>query len=428
MNTKLTYGLATALALAAVYGVVSWRKQAELRIAFANAEAKWQAEFDRLEAALIAANAKSSATPRPASTSATAAPAVRTPGTSPQSILDELISLDPTATEEPRNETLRRIVAQFQRLADCGPDALPVIRDFLAKNQDVYYTAGDLTSTGERARRALSVFNPARTDFLVPPSLRLGLIDVLRRIGGGEAETLLAGVLATTGRGVEVAYLTRVLEEMAPTKYRDAAVAAAKELLLNPPPIDSPNRLDDNARAYLYDVLKMYGDHTYVQEAQTKLVAADGSVDRTTLGYLTSLLKEDALPVLHAAYNDPRLTNVFEKSAMLNHALKFVGGHTQANEMLASAVISDAMPHNLRSFIVMSLAGGHRAETPKDPHIIQGRLELLDYLRRNSNDERILRSIDETRGALQTLLEKRLAPQSPPPAETAPAPGAAPGE
>jgi hypothetical protein len=383
-----------------------------MRLAMADAEAAWRAEKEQLEAALTAANARASLPPRVVTTEV-----VKSYGTniySPQEILDELISLDPRETEETRNQTLRMIIAQFERLTDCGREGLPVIRAFLEQNQDVYYTAGDLSATGERARQPMSAFNPARTDFLVPPSLRLGLLDVLKRVGDAEAEEILAGVLATTGRGVEVAYLARILEDLAPYKYRASAIAAAKELLLNPPPIDSPNRLDDNARSYLYEVLKMYGDTSYIQEAQARLITPEGKLDRTTLGYLNMMLKEDAVPLIYAAYHDPRMTNVWEKAAVLNQVMRYVGAQAQANEMLATAVTNETMPPNLRSFIVLSLAGGHRAETPKDPLTIQGRLELLDYLQGNSQDEAILRSIAETRQNLQTLLEQKLEPAEPP--------------
>ena len=69
----------------------------------------------------------------------------------------------------------------------------------------------------------------------MPPSLRLGLIDVLDQIGGDQAQGILAEQLDTTGRAIEVAYIARVLQDEAPDKYRDNALKAAKELLASPP-------------------------------------------------------------------------------------------------------------------------------------------------------------------------------------------------
>ena len=37
-------------------------------------------------------------------------------------------------------------------------------------------------------------------EFETPPSLRVGLIDILAEIGGSEAEAAIANVLASTGR------------------------------------------------------------------------------------------------------------------------------------------------------------------------------------------------------------------------------------
>jgi hypothetical protein len=425
MNNVMRQVLVAAVSIALTYAWVSYHKEVQARIRLANAEAAWAAEKEQLEAALTAARAKPGQTR--IITQTVIAKAQGTNANIAKEIISALIALDPNETGLTRNQTLRMIIAQCERLADCGADALPAIREFLKRNEDVYYNAGDLSPTGERTQVSSS-FNPARTDFLAPPSLRLGLLDVLKRIGGPEAEDILAQTLATTGRGVEVAYLTRILEEIAPEKHRDAAVAAAKELLLSPPSVDSPNRLDDNARAYLYDVLKMYSDTSYLQDAQAKLITAEGTIDRTTLGYLMMTLKEDALPLMASAYNDPRLTNVWEKAAVLNQSMKYVGVITQAKDMIAGAVRGDPLPANLRSFLVLSLAGGHRAETPRDPQAIQGRLEFLDSLKRSAKDEDILRTIDETKSALEALMQRQLekqAQQNQPPPGTPP-PTAAP--
>ena len=86
---------------------------------------------------------------------------------------------------------------------------------------------------------------------LAPPSLRFGLFDVVRQIGGADAEAILAESLAGSGRGLEVAYLTHVLEEMAPGKYKDAALAAARNLLASGTAAD---------RDHLFGVLRRFGE------------------------------------------------------------------------------------------------------------------------------------------------------------------------
>src|SRR4030095_10228733 len=128
-------------------------------------------------------------------------------------------------------------------------------------------------------------------------------------IGGESAQGILAEVLDTTGRGVEVAHIARVLQREAPGKYRDNALKAAKELLANPLPMNQPNRIDDNARAYLYQVLAMHNDTTFAAAAQSQLISAEGRVDKQALNYLSTTFKEQSVPTLVAAYQNPKLTN-----------------------------------------------------------------------------------------------------------------------
>ena len=56
---------------------------------------------------------------------------------------------------------------------------------------------------------------------LEPGSLRLGLFDVVHDTGGAEAEALLAHELSQTGRGLEVAYLDRILSDIAEGQYKE---------------------------------------------------------------------------------------------------------------------------------------------------------------------------------------------------------------
>jgi hypothetical protein len=176
-------------------------------------------------------------------------------------ILERLTKLNPRTGSESRTRTFRKIVHHLQMLVELDSEALPVIHDFLKQNIDVDYASDVLNEAGERVSRGgFASRSVARTDFLVPPSMRLGLVDVLAQIGGEEAQGILAGVLDTTGRGVEVAYIARVLQDEVPGKFRENALKAARDLLANPPAYDQPNRLDENARAYLYQVLSMYND------------------------------------------------------------------------------------------------------------------------------------------------------------------------
>lgn len=325
-------------------------------------------------------------------------------------ILEKLVGLNPNTGDESRNRTFRQIVHQLQMLADLGVEALPIVHEFLKQNKDVDYSGDVLNEAGERVSRGgFASRNVARTDFLVPPSLRLGLVDVLDQIGGEDAEGILAETLDTTGRGVEVAYIARVLQEEAPDKFRDNALKAAKDLLSNPPAIDQPNRLDENARAYLYQVLAMYNDQSFVENAQALLVTPEGRVDRQALNYLNNTLKDQAVPRLYTAYQDPKLTNQAERANILNALLNYAGPSSQANEVFKKVIADESVPAGIRAFTIQGLAGGSGKERLADPQLIQSRLNLLHSFRGASKDERILRSMDDTKA----LLEQSLAASQP---------------
>jgi len=323
-------------------------------------------------------------------------------------ILDKLVKLDPTSGDDSRNRIFRQIVYHLQMLVDLGPESLPTIQAFLKENKDVDYVGDVLNESGERvARSGFSSRYVTRTDFLMPPSLRLGLIDVLDQIGGEESETILAETLDTTGRGVEVAYIARVLEEIAPNKFRENALKAAKDLLANPPDINSPNRIDENARAYLYQVLSMYQDTSFAQNAQELLITPQGRVDRQALGYLATTLKERGVPALVNAYRDQRITNQTERSHLLNAVLSFAGPSAEANQLFTDIISDEKVPAAIRSYAVIGLSGGAGREKPSEPALIQARLQLLRNLRGSYKDERLLKALDDTKVALELILAKQ---------------------
>jgi len=60
------------------------------------------------------------------------------------------------------------------------------------------------------------------------PSVRAGLIDALRQIGGPESVALSHQILQTSADPLEISLLTRNLEEAAPGQYRQEALDVAR--------------------------------------------------------------------------------------------------------------------------------------------------------------------------------------------------------
>src|SRR5688572_3500780 len=110
----------------------------------------------------------------------------------PPTIIARLTALK-VVPQDPRS--VRALLFELEKLRELGSAAVPAIRDFLAGGADVDYNI-PLARVGRNGSVPL--------DFSVPPSLRLGLFEVLKNIGGPEAESVLLRELQTTGRGVEV--------------------------------------------------------------------------------------------------------------------------------------------------------------------------------------------------------------------------------
>jgi len=352
---------------------------------------------------------------------------------SPQDILNDLLNAK-LGTGSERNTGLRMIVFKLESLAQRGRAAVPAIRAFLGRNVDVEYgeqsnannqtDAGGSTNQlnnnngfgggpggpggrGGRGGRYRRIQN-LQTDWVVPPSLRLGLVGTLKEIGGPEGEKALAEMLSSTGRGVEIAYLARVLEEIVPGKYRDAAIAAAKELLMSPPSIDNPNRLDDLSRAYLFGVLEFFHDTSFAVNAQQMLVGTDGRLDMDAMSYLSEVLKDQSASALYQAYENPNLTNQFDKMSLGREVLNYVGQNSQANALFAETLNNTDLDSRAKAFIVAQLAGGgfgpFSSPSPTDPQVINSRINLLNQLLSQpayASDETMVQAINATVNALQ---------------------------
>ncbi|MBM3833413.1 MAG: hypothetical protein FJ403_09095 [Verrucomicrobia bacterium] len=426
------------VSVAGTYVVVSKTKEAAFQRERQALQAEWAVVKAELEGDLKVARNK------PARVETIRVPSSEAGASrqSPQEILEKLKNTK-VGTGSKRSATIRDVVHQLESLAESGPDAVTAIREFLARFEDMDYSTEAMRAARElgdppgperlgRDERADAVAakapgshrNPARLDFVLPPSLRLGLVDVLREIGGDEAEKVLAETLSATGRGVEVAYLAKVLQEIAPNKYRNAAVTAAKDLLSNPPTIEKPNRLDEDSKSYLYGVLAMYNDSSFTTAAHDVIVTADGKIDRTALEYVTTTFKDQAIPVLYQAYKDRRITNLWDRASLAGQALNYAGANPQANDLFKELVHNETFPSWMRAMTIQSLAGTgfFGGNTPTDRQQVQSRLNLLTALPPFA-DEQMERARKETVERLNNTLsgKSEAEPQGgPKPAQAAP--------
>lgn len=414
MKIVLAILLVAGVSFGATYLYVSNEKTAEFRKEKAEMEAKWSDEKERLERELSTAKNKS---PRVEQVTETVE-VVKTAQKTPEEILAILLQTKPASGND-RYQSIRSIIHQLESLRELGPKALPSIKAFLAKNEDISYEReretdangqpqdgrggrggppGGFRGFGNNGSNELP-----RTENYYPYSLRIGLFDVLKAIGGPEAETILVSTLQTTGRALEVAHLTGLLEEISPGKYAALAVSAAKDLLANPINIENPTRMDEQSKTYLYAILRKYNDTSFVPTAQTLLVSADGRIDRNALGYLTATLKEQSATMLYTLFNDARITNNFDKVSIAASAMNYVGMNAQADQMFKDIMGNeDAGP--ARFLAISRLDNGTLT-----PEVINSRIALLQSTKTQIQDERMQGMIDRT---IQNLNNK-LNPNAP---------------
>ncbi len=398
MKTFLSILAACGLGFGIAY-YISAKQTDSLKREQARMETEFQSRIKGLESELATERNKAPLVERITEQQEVAGSTKRTP----KEILARLMELRPAG--QARGPILRKIIHELEELAELNEVSVVPIREFLAQNTDLDYGVERSRGDGDDRGR----FNPWQRssptmEFTLPPSLRIGLFDVLKEIGSPSAEETLAEVMGKSGRAVEVAYLARMLQDMVPNKYRAEAVASACDLLRNPLPIDNPNRLDEQAEGYLYGVLEMYNDASFVADAKRMLTGADGRLNRNAQQYLAKILGEQMVGTYYDLYKASTVSNNWDKMSLGNRILDYAGTNPQANTFLSEILGNPDIDSRMKSFAIMRLAGGFdRSDRPTDPNVISSRITLVDTLRQGTTDERMLRVLDDTKKNLEDL-------------------------
>jgi hypothetical protein len=282
-----------------------------------------------------------------------------------------------------------------------GPSALPAIREFLAQGDDV-----DFDATAARSLRNGKV----PLDFLVPPSLRLGLLEVVKDIGGEAGLQLLNQELVSTGRGVEIAYISGALQEIAGDKYRDVAAKAVRDLLAMPAlPATTPGTIDNGDRDYLYTTLANLKDKSYVARAEAEVIKPDGQLDRASLRYLQNSLGEDSIAVAAKLWENPAVA-AERKGPLAQIALTYVGKNEQADSLFLKAVDGSTLNRDTRRNLIEDLNQSGFTDpknvSPADLPLIQKRLALIDASLPNAADPVNAEAFREARKDLLAMKAK----------------------
>ena len=343
--------------------------------------------------------------------------------TSPEEIIEELKLIRPPG--DTRQQSMREIIHYMVSLTKAEAKALPAIDKFLASNIEVEYESTALNFQRERQETKeaqargeeggpggissmirsgigsyiiSSVAQEIRRE-LTPRSLRLGLFYVLSDIGGEQAEQLLARELNDTLRGLEVAFLDRLLDDMAPGLYKAKVLEVTHELLPNPPATSGDSLLDEASRMFLFAILMKYNDATFVDQAKTMIINAEGRVDGAVVNYLATILGEQAVPLLYAQLQDKSLTDNGDRMALSAAVLKYVGTNPQSNEYFKE-VLLDKELGPMRYLALGNLTGGDQSEDT-----LRNRQKLIAEIRADSEDEALNGMLDRTNDRIEVMID-----------------------
>ncbi len=308
-----------------------------------------------------------------------------TGGMSVPEILDELIDIK--LGSKNRRRVQRRLSYLFESLALQGDAAVPLIREFLNKMEDVDFAVQREGESDEERNRRYSRFR-ATLNFSQPPTLRIGLIDMLAEIGGDQAEATVAELFATTGRGFEIAYAAKTIQGwLGKDAYRTEALAAAHELLLDPVEAAGGNHFDRVSRNYLFMVLDMYDDQTFIQSAQGMFINEDGRIDRTILDYYEDVGKVRALDAMVQAFRSGRV-HEDDMDNLAEAASRYAGINPQADQLFRDIMTGDQynMETKLDAIRSFTQSDGDASTPGVPPHVLQARLNLVNNLQYDESD------------------------------------------
>ena len=324
-------------------------------------------------------------------------------------IIEELMELKMTAA---RRVNQRRLGFLFESLAEQGDTAVPHIRDFLRKMEDVDFiidqrSEKDIDKEKEHWRsRMVNV----PLEFEYPPSLRIGLIEILAEIGGPDAQDAIAEVLTSSGRGFEVAYSANKLRSMlGKDAYRDEALNVAHDLLTDPIDIVGGNKFDAASKQYLFAVLKMYGDKTFVQTAQAQLINEEGRIDRSVLSYFENIGGGRAIDAVVQAMQSGQLRET-DMREMARVAVQGVGqNNVEADSLFQDIMTSDQYSLDVKMETVRSMDNSEdltNMDKSEQAAVLQSRLDLMDRIQLGEDDI-MSRANEIYSGRIEAKLENR---------------------
>jgi hypothetical protein len=293
------------------------------------------------------------------------------------------------------SEQVKELNQNIKKIASQGVAAIPAIKEFLERNQDLNFSE-------------LSGGNP--TDY---PSLRLGLIDALQKIGGPEAIEVGIQTLQTTADPLEVGMLVRNLEKQAPEQYRELELKAAREAFSMAANLQSDGR---NLNP-LFEVFQKYGDDSVVPDLEKAVLKKDAWKYQAAMA-LSELPDGIGLPALIKLAQNPEVNAQDSGDLALRALAQVATKYPEARTALLEQARANQIPAIAWPAIASALAGtyvfayGHKVfGLPEnlpiltDPQVPE-RLAVIDELLAANPSPEALAALQQQRVALASRLQR----------------------
>ena len=223
----------------------------------------------------------------------------------------------------------------LQELRDQGSGAVPAIREFLERMEDIEF--GELNGEG---------------DLVANGSLRHALFDVLGEIGGIEAINVALAQLEMTGDPLEIAILAQKLEELAPGSYQPELLKAASDALQWAASAPREERPDVGP---LFELLQAYGGPEVVHD----VAQGAGEWWEYSLMALAGLPEGEGIPVLIAEVYNPTVPLEHKSNLPIQMLAQAATQSPEAGDALVDLARSGGIPDSAWEAIGGTLAGEH---------------------------------------------------------------------
>jgi hypothetical protein len=288
-------------------------------------------------------------------------------------------------------ERLREACFCFQGLTDAGTNSIPAITKYFESGADEKLLAQRYISLPQ-----------------TPPSVRMGLLSVLRDVGGIESIALLSRIMPVAKNATELKTLVDGLMAADPDFYRPFCIQIARRTYEDFLEKEEGMRVPYELRIYRETLLGTLKDRETAQKmVDERAYMRYRSVDKEYFSQLTSALGEDIIPAMRDILDNPDLTRYAKISVLLNpNAVNvegleyFAGKNPQASEIFIAAMKETDSPafRALRT----SMLGVQPGTQSPDPELIQNKLHLLNQIEQQFGKDQYMDSvIPATRAMLE---------------------------